>query len=170
MLFGLTWQGALVIYLSMLGGSYWSGISRDLGTQKRRWDTKHLPLPISYRPISWTHTPTNWKPKHDGAANTGPKTPDAGPKKGPNRAPGPLANPPIDLKRVVKTWFSPSFGGWVWSPSVDASEIRRENHLGCIKKEKLANNGINYQPQLMQDFFHQQYHMGFGDLGFVLYL
>ena len=28
-------------------------------------------------------------------------------------------------------------------------------HLGCIN---LVNNGINYQPQLVQDLFHQQYH------------
>ena len=27
------------------------------------------------------------------------------------------------------------------------------NHLGC---KKLVNNGRNYQPQLVQDFFHQQ--------------
>ena len=25
--------------------------------------------------------------------------------------------------------------------------------------QKLVNNGINYQPQLVQDFFHQQYHL-----------
>ncbi len=28
------------------------------------------------------------------------------------------------------------------------------HHLGCIK---LVNKGINHQPQLVQDFFHQQY-------------
>ena len=30
----------------------------------------------------------------------------------------------------------------------------RNNHLGCIKP--VVNNGINYQPQLVQDFSHQQ--------------
>ena len=29
------------------------------------------------------------------------------------------------------------------------------HHLGC---KKLVNNGRNCQPQLVQDFFHQQYH------------
>ena len=29
------------------------------------------------------------------------------------------------------------------------------NHLGCYKFP--VNNGINYQPQLVQDFSHQQY-------------
>ena len=30
-----------------------------------------------------------------------------------------------------------------------------KNHLGCIKPP--AHNEINYQPQLVQDFFRQQY-------------
>ena len=38
-------------------------------------------------------------------------------------------------------------------PTVDGSEIPN-NHLGCIKNP--VNNGINYQPQLVQDFSHQQ--------------
>ena len=37
--------------------------------------------------------------------------------------------------------------------TVDGSEIPN-NHLGC--KKKTVNNWINYQPQLVQDFFHQQ--------------
>ncbi len=41
--------------------------------------------------------------------------------------------------------------------TVDGSEIRRENHLGCNH----VNSGINYQPQLVQDFSHQQYHQFF---------
>ena len=31
------------------------------------------------------------------------------------------------------------------------------HHLGC--KRKPINTGINYQPQLVQDFFHQQYYV-----------
>ena len=38
--------------------------------------------------------------------------------------------------------------------SVDGSEIR-SNHLGCTKP--LVNPGVNYQPELVQDFFHQKY-------------
>ena len=34
----------------------------------------------------------------------------------------------------------------------DGSEFRRENHLGCIPNH--VNNEINYQPQLVQEFFH----------------
>ena len=37
--------------------------------------------------------------------------------------------------------------------TVGGSEIPN-NHLGCTKP--VVNNGINYQPQLVQDFFHQQ--------------
>ena len=40
--------------------------------------------------------------------------------------------------------------------TVDGSEIPN-NHLGCIKP-CTVNNGINYRPQLVQDFLHQQYH------------
>ena len=29
------------------------------------------------------------------------------------------------------------------------------HHLGCTK---LVNSGMNYQPQLVEDVFHQQYH------------
>ena len=41
--------------------------------------------------------------------------------------------------------------------SVDGSEIRRENHLGC-SKNPLNNYGINYQPPLVIAGFlnHQQ--------------
>ena len=42
---------------------------------------------------------------------------------------------------------------------VDGSEVRRENHLGCTKP-CTVNSGINYQPQLVPDFFHQLYHHG----------
>ena len=42
---------------------------------------------------------------------------------------------------------------------VDGSEVRRENHLGYTKP-CTVNNGINYQPQLVPDFFHQLYHHG----------
>ena len=31
------------------------------------------------------------------------------------------------------------------------------NHQECIKPCKSVNNGVNYQPQLVQDFFHQPY-------------
>ncbi len=41
--------------------------------------------------------------------------------------------------------------------TVDASEIRRENHLGCFGK-KTVNNDTNYQPQLVSlpDFLNPQ--------------
>ena len=45
--------------------------------------------------------------------------------------------------------------------NICASQIKVEllmeeilHHLGCLKP--VVNNGINYQPQLVQDFFHQQ--------------
>jgi len=37
--------------------------------------------------------------------------------------------------------------------TVDGSKIR----LTTWDAENLANDGTNYQPQLMQDFFHQRY-------------
>ena len=50
------------------------------------------------------------------------------------------------------------------NPSVDGSEIPN-NHLGWCKN--LVNNGINYLPQLVQDFFHQQLdHKTMKDEGF----
>ena len=33
--------------------------------------------------------------------------------------------------------------------TVEGSDMRKKKHLGCIK---LKNNGLNYQPQLVQDF------------------
>ena len=42
----------------------------------------------------------------------------------------------------------------IWGiPTVDGSEIPN-NHLGCFWN--LVKNGINYQPQLVEDFLHQQ--------------
>ena len=37
------------------------------------------------------------------------------------------------------------------------------HHLGC---KSPVNNGINYQPQLVKDYFHQQYHET--ELGFIM--
>ena len=47
-----------------------------------------------------------------------------------------------------------------WSAIVDCSEIPN-NHLGCFVN--LVYNGINYLFQLVQDFFHQQYHVILGE-------
>ena len=43
-------------------------------------------------------------------------------------------------------------------PTLDGSEIQRSPPGMCM--EPCTNNGINYQPQLVQDFFHQQYVQG----------
>ena len=59
------------------------------------------------------------------------------------------ANCPTPTKGVAQPIFPQSS-----CHTVDGRDAA--NHLGCILNP--VNNGANYQPQQLQDFFHQQYH------------